>query len=556
MSLSPNNFPGKCADCGANVPAKSGTRQKVGARWIVRHLDGECGAAPVATAPAFAPTAEQVAALTLFATGESMVIEAGAGTGKTSTLELIARSTNRRGQYIAFNKAIVVEAETRFPANVRCDTAHRLAMRAVGNLYRHRLDAPRQSPNTVARLLDVDSIQMKVGNDGFRSLAAGWVAGHVMRALANFCKTADDTPDRSHFDYVDGIDPTTADGRRTFANNDELTTRLMPALARAWADIQRNDGQLRFGHDHYLKMWQLSEPVIDADFIMFDEAQDANPVMAAIVAAQTHAQVVYVGDSQQAIYEFTGAVNTLATLDTDHRVFLTKSFRFGPAVAEVANTLLDRLAADLRVVGFDAIASTVGMAEREDAILCRTNAKAVETVMELLTQGRKPHLVGGGVEVVRFAKAARDLMAGSHTSHPELACFSTWGEVQAYVANDIQGNDLRLMVKLVDDFGPAAIISALDRNSSADTADVIVSTAHKSKGLEWNAVRIADDFPVDPGKVGPAELRLMYVACTRAKLNLDCTALSALLEGPTDEDEDAEPAMSGEDALRQQGWRG
>lgn len=52
------------------------------------------------------PTYEQTAAADASATGEHLVIQAGAGTGKTTTLTQLAASTSRRGLYIAFNRSI------------------------------------------------------------------------------------------------------------------------------------------------------------------------------------------------------------------------------------------------------------------------------------------------------------------------------------------------------------------------------------------------------------------------------------------------------------------
>lgn len=68
--------------------------------------------------------------------------------------------------------------------------------------------------------------------------------------------------------------------------------------------------------------------------------------------------------------------------------------------------------------------------------------------------------------------------------------------------------------------------------------DVIVSTAHKAKGLEWDRVRIGDDFfgPKEDADLGavvmpPAEeLRLAYVAVTRAQKELDMGSLGWVLE--------------------------
>lgn len=534
-----NKFASKCAECGGNVPAQQGTLSREADKWIVRHRDGECGgieqaAAEVFARPAaidFAPTGEQEDALALFARGESMVIEAKAGTGKTSTLNLLARSTDRRGQYIAFNTAIVKESAGKFPSNVACNTAHSLAYRAVGHKYADRMKAPRQTTSQIARTLGIDPIDVRVADAGKRHLSEGFLASRVMQAVAKFCQSGDMEPTRRHFPYIEGIDLPDEQGRRTFANNDEVAAAMLPFVNRAWADLNREHGSLRFNHDHYLKIWQLGDPKINADFILFDEAQDANPVIAAIVAAQTHAQVVYVGDSQQAIYEFTGAVNALASIDSDHRVFLSQSFRFGPAIAEQANLILDMLDADGRVIGTPTIHSTVGLIDREDAVLCRTNAHAVETVLAFQENGRRPHLVGGGIEIVKFAKAARDLAETGHCDHPELGCFDSWDAVVAYVETDDLGSDLKLMVRLIEKFGVATILGALDRMPTEAAADVTVSTAHKAKGREWDRVRIGSDFPVEGERLSPSELRLIYVALTRAKLALDMSGISALFDG-------------------------
>src|SRR5262249_50624342 len=159
----------------------------------------------------------------------------------------------------------------------------------------------------------------------------------------------------------------------------------------------------------------------------------------------------YVGDSQQEIYAWTGAVNALASIDADHSRTLTQSFRFGPAIAEAANGILDRLPTEIRVRGLESIDSTVAALredEEADAVLCRTNATALGVVMTAQKQGRRPHLVGGGADLINFARAALALMAGQSTDHSELACFDSWSQVQAYVQQDEQGEDLALSVRL------------------------------------------------------------------------------------------------------------
>lgn len=489
------------------------------------------------------PTPEQEAAIALFGEGHNTAIQARAGAGKTSTLKLLAGTTPKRGAYVAFNRAIVDDAKRSMPGNVTASTAHSLAFRTVGKRYQHRLNSRRMRSTDIARKLRVDHFVIKYGTQS-KVMQPGYLGGLAMRAVTIFCQTADTEPGLQHIPYIDGIDLPTEDGRRTFGNNREVAAHVLPAVRRAWEDLQRLDGELPFTHGHYLKLWQLDDPVIPADFILFDEAQDASPVMLAAVTAQRDAQLVFVGDSEQAIYEFTGAVNALDNVPSDHTAYLTQSFRFGDAIAEQANAVLARLGASPPVSGTPSIASAVVPVAEPDAVLCRTNAAAVQTVLEAQRVGQRPHLVGGGDEVVRFAKAAKELMDRGDTWHPDLACFESWKEVQDYVEHDEQGGELKLLVSLVDSFGAEVIESALGRMPAEDKASLVVSTAHKSKGREWGSVQLAGDFP-DPKEgrdPSTAELRLLYVAVTRARYELDVSGV-ALLTDQDDAGDGEEPPM-------------
>src|SRR5690554_895516 len=100
------------------------------------------------------PTPEQAAVIDTFRSGDHLVIEAGAGTGKTSTLRMLADATpGRRGVYIAYNRSIAQEAQRKFPARVTCKTAHSFAYGAVGKDYRARLNGPRVPAYRAAKIL-------------------------------------------------------------------------------------------------------------------------------------------------------------------------------------------------------------------------------------------------------------------------------------------------------------------------------------------------------------------------------------------------------------------
>jgi hypothetical protein len=464
------------------------------------------------------PTEEQQRAIELFKTMDSLAIEAGAGTGKTSTLVMLAeRAGSLRGQYIAFNKALVEESKAKFPyPQVRCNTAHSLAYGAVGHKYAHRLrSSERMRGADMASKLGIGFAEVMTFEGKPKTLYPGFLASQAQKTVTNFCQSGAATIELRHVPHMKGIEPLTEAAVRL---------ALLDPARLLWMDLNQTFGWVPFKHEHYLKMWQLDDPKINTDFILFDEAQDANPVIAAIVANQDHAQLVYVGDSQQEIYAWTGAINALATVEVKNRTFLTQSFRFGQAIAERANEVLNLLEADIRLTGNPSITSLLEYLDTPRAILTRTNATGVSRLLAYQDKGVKAHLIGGAQDTAGFARAAQELQLTGKTFHPELVCFDSWASVQEYVRIDEGGEDLRLLVKLIDNFGAEKIIFALEHMPAEPFAEVVISTAHKSKGREWRTVQLAEDFPqqADSDK---ASLRLLYVSVTRAKEVLDDTAL-------------------------------
>ena len=453
-------------------------------------------------------TDEQDAAICAFLEGDNLAVEAGAGTGKTTTLVGMAELKRTSGQYVAFNKAIVAEAGAKLPDHCRSSTMHSLAARAVGRAFMPRLMTGRKRGWEIARHLGIGACDL-----GERRLAAGWCGSTVMRAMTNFTFSADPEPTRAHIGRIQALESSETGDR----NHDLLGDHLEPFLGKAWADLCDPGGRLPYSHDCYLKFWQLRGAAIPADYILVDEAQDLSPVFIDILAQQEHAQVVWVGDSQQEIYGWRGCRNALAAFDGT-RMFLTGAFRFGEEIAEQANIVLEQLPTELRLRGLGG-PSALRRLSQPDAVICRSNGGAVVRLLQALGDGRQPVLLGGAGQILAFCRAALSLQASRPTEHAELGCFSDWRSVQDYVANDPQGSDLALMVRLVDRFGAEALMEALERSEAAATHDVVIATAHKAKGKEWETVALHDDF--SRAIMGPEEWRCLYVAITRARKFLD-----------------------------------
>ena len=473
------------------------------------------------------PTDEQLNALNMAMDHKSFKVVAYAGAGKTTTLKLIGERLRGRGLYLAFNKAIANDARQKFPGHVDCRTFHSLAYRHVPRDITAKLSLPRFSPKRLGDDLGLQPVQVRRQMDGINkyiTLTPARLARFVSDAVSNFCSTHASYPAPRHIEFPSWLDDSDAE---------QLREMLYPAVEQRWLQSIDARHPAGIGHDIYLKLCALSKPSIPADFILFDEAQDADPLMMGILTQQPR-QVIYVGDAHQQIYEWRGAVNAMKKLPLP-QTLLTQSFRFGEPIAEIANTLLKALQEDIPLKGNPNKQSSTekGMVHsKKDAILCRTNAAAMSQLLTGLKLGHRVALQADTERMLKFCQAAENLKNGkSAYGVPELAYFYNWGDVQEYSETN-EGSDLKTLVKLVDDHGTNVLSQAVNSLSSIENADYVISTAHKAKGLEFKNVQLGSDYfwnkkQEEPLMV-PAEARLLYVACTRAMEKLDISNMQPL----------------------------
>ena len=483
-------------------------------------------------ATGFNLTDEQQLAVDLAQDGGSISIQALAGAGKTSTLREISlelRKRHKSGLYMAFNKSVADDAAASFPDNVEARTAHSLAIRSVGVQWcMKRIKSSRRVSNAdLAAALGYDSDHVLAFGDDEETIE--WpiakVAGLAHRTVEQFCRTADDRIRAKHVPKVRGLDiPSQSANMSALSRH---VVRMARIMWKSLTDESAHSTPFRFTHGVYLKMWQLSEPVLYTDFVLFDEAQDANPVMFDVVESQKNVQQIWVGDVNQRIYEWNGAIDAMSLASTEHECSLTQSFRFGPEIAEQANIVLGRLDSDVRVIG-SGKPGKVDSLSAPDAWLGRTNSDVVGRALALMADGIRVAVQGGTGDIMAFARAAQALQEGRPTNHVELESFKTWEQVQDYVDTE-EGEDLGTLVRMVDNFGTQRILNGLADAVTPSQADVMISTAHKSKGAEWGSVGLMSGFtnPVKPPT--ESDLRLLYVAVTRAMTALDRTR--ADLEG-------------------------
>ena len=487
-------------------------------------------------------TDEQQVGLNLAMSGEDLKINAGAGAGKTTQLAAISHEfgTNRYGRhkslYLAFNKSIVNDAKGAFHTSTKCITGHGLAFASVGSHFanRGRLEGRLTAPAIIEAL----------GLSDFMHISAYTVASLLLAWIGKFCQSSDEAIGIKNVPW-DFMKVLTLEGdkRKAYEVGTGYARELQPLAVRLWELLIDYKGVLPITHDVYLKLWALNSPRLPYQTIFFDESQDASPVMMSIIESQK-AQKIWVGDRRQQIYSWRGAVNAMDAISAKNTTTLTRSFRYGQPVAELANSVLRNFLGEheFSVVGSPLVDSVIGRIANPTAYLCRTNRSAVSELMRALDMRKRVHITGGVEDLIMEIESADALMTGRRPRSAAFQVFKDWNELVEY-SESPAGNDMKPLVKLIDQWGVQDLRNALGRVSGVkeESADLVIATVHKSKGREFPTVKLADDF-VFPStdkheckaSFSDEEAHLMYVAITRAKVGLDisnCTAAQAALEG-------------------------
>lgn len=442
-----------------------------------------------------------------------VVANAFAGTGKTTTaVGYAARRPGSRVLYMPFGTTVQQQAMNRFPPNTWCQTINSAAFGAASSALKEKLT------QSFTPLLLRDEMNLRTNRQ----------AGLVLKLLSDFMTSADRELKPNHTKSI--VEGTWR------ASGSEASDALSTARL-AWKRMTDASDKLPIPHDAMLKIWSLTKPKLDYDYIIFDEAQDTNAVTADIISRQDHAVRLYIGDRHQSIYGFRGATNAMEAMSSDRnatQLSLSQTWRFGPKIAEVANLILGELKGEKTPI--------VGMGLDGDwdknacyTKLSRTNAQLFRDAA--VRQGKGIHWAGrngiAGYNVNRLTEAY-NLFNGDECKDPMFRRFRSWGEVQAY-AEEARDPEIKMLVGVVDEFrhDTPELVRSLISNQVADQdqAKVVFSTAHKAKGLDWNYVEIADDFKILAetegilaadalGFVNDQELNLLYVAVTRAKTSL------------------------------------
>lgn len=486
------------------------------------------------------PTPEQSAIIEAATQPQSLLVNALAGTGKTTTLTMLAKALPPEPALaLAFNKKIKEELEKRFPKNFTVMTMNGLGHRAWSftiNKKKMLIDA-----NKVGRLTTEALKPFPESRNQWASIKTMVVMamqrGLVPSQFQHAKSLLIDTPETwEALDYE--LDSGLSRDERKLARK-----ILISSIEEGFNGCISYDDQI------YLPV-VFSGAFPRFTIVLVDEAQDLSPLNHEMLRKVAAGKLIVVGDPRQAIYAFRGADHNSMTnlkalkkewielpLNTtfrcpqrvvDRQHAHAPAYRAAPSnpVGEICDWTLEPWTVD----------KLKPYAKTDLAILCRNNAPLLSMAFKLLRRGIGVNMLGR--DIGRGLSSLCKKLAPDQTV--PVADFqlvlNSWFETErskAEVNEDASKIDsvtdkYECVQAVIDNRKPRTVrelVNELDNLFAKDSGLVTLATGHKAKGLEWDTVlhldpwRIPSKWAKKPDEI-TQENNLRYVLETRTKHTL------------------------------------
>ena len=517
---------------------------------------------------------------------ENAVAAAVAGSGKTTTIVAAAKLFPKAWKviFVAFNKDIVDELEKRLPQNIWAKTLNGLGWGVLRKFImgenggvapkmdKYKVNGIIRRMRSTDRVFDLlckdhySSIKLLVSQAKANGIVPaelegrGWVSAEGM----------EDTDDSvwadillHHQKYV----------------SPDVRPSVIAAARRVLTASLRDEESFDFDDQKYVSVVRRTEsgnplPCFKYDGIMIDEVQDVSRIDRLLLEMHKKPEdcrfgtpgtvVMGVGDPRQAIYGFRGAdVNSIEEFKRAFNAIelpLSISYRCSKAIVEHARAIYPVIEAapnapEGEVATLDQF--DINMLKSSDMVICRNNAPTVQLAYALI-RARIPVFVKG-------RDIGRDLMSLIENMKAEsvrdLAIkLGLWEEQQCAIIREANPDDedsiqriedradtVRVFIRENADDNVETLLSDIsgmfgaegyDKNDDRDMrGKVVISSMHKSKGLEADRVFILDHHLMygrwikEDTWQWTQEMNLDYVATTRAMTSLFYITLKGILQG-------------------------
>jgi superfamily I DNA/RNA helicase len=463
----------------------------------------------------------------------SCILEAVAGSGKTTTLIEGLKLMTGDIFFGAYNKSIAVEIQARAPKNdgLVISTMHAAGL-AIWKKHIKKfptVDADK-CRNIFIKLVD------KECNEWMNAVIN--VVSFAKQAAFGVLSIPTDADWYDLIDYFN-VDTNDNDGQVV-----ELAKFILTESIKLDSTVVDFDDMIYAPLIHKCKPQQY-------EWILIDEAQDTNESrrLLSLMMLKKGGRLVAVGDSFQAIYQFTGANSNSLDLIADAtnavRLPLTVSYRCPTSIVKYAQQYVPHIQAHKdaiqgKITHLEEGCDLTKIVKAGDVILCRFNAPNLRLVYKFITAGIAAKIagrdIGNGMKTLaRKWKVSEISVLQDRLEdyrHKEIAKLIKRGKMNLAGNINDKVDCLNVIIARVIKIDPKCsdpvdrICKEIDNifGDNVPKSCVLLSSIHKAKGREWDSVFIYEyDWstrPDSPDWVIQGEYNLKYVAITRAKKTL------------------------------------
>lgn len=445
--------------------------------------------------------------------GETLVVNSVAGSGKTTTLKKIAEALTNEEYSVcltAFNVSIASEIKKSMLGGEQVCTFHALVKDLAKGYISLGLDEDpiRAAVNTLQNRYiryPVKQLVTAMINEGYG------LPGQDISPHAIFKKRGISKPKKAKVEDIV-----------------KAAVRVFETLVYKYIDVNFD---LLLWNFCYLLASDKIELTYIKDFYLIDEFQDFNWVQLEIlrlIQNKTNCRIIFVGDENQAIYQFRGACED--TLDMIYQMFkvasvcsLSFSFRCSGEVLKLAQKHVTRIKGSdspgevkhcTKAVMLEAV-------KEKDAIISRFNKDLVETALALLAKGVNIYLTNTNY----FSEVFGQL---TYSNFASFSLLYSWVETEVENAKDLEDPSARsarldfievvkiLAEKIIRKEETLTSLKNKITTSNKNNDVVTLTTIHRAKGLEWDNVYFLGYVEFNDRLKTQAEINAMYVGITRA----------------------------------------
>lgn len=449
--------------------------------------------------------------------------------GKTHTLKELCNRTKEGTSclFMAFNKSIAEELKTKLPTTVECNTFHSMGLRTLMKNFRFRMQLEENKCFSLCmELFDFRKKEYKEKMRYYFALQELWE-----KIRLSLCEINERNVSALCIEYD-------LDYENSMIND-------LNKINERWRkDCAKIQGNKSFKMDFPDMLWIPYNFVDEINFpkyqvVMADEGQDLFTLQKEILQRyiKPRGRFVAVGDSKQLIYNFMGSdldvFNSIKGMPNTICLPLSVTYRCAKKIVEKANEVFPGTECTATAKEGVVRSGDIFEAESGDFILCRNNFPLVVAFIMLLEKGKKASIMGRdfGENLCRLMDNQSCLDDLYLLLEDKASKLKKRGLSEIAIINNASYVALKEKVSIIETLYkrfPGSFLALKQKIKnifSDDKTGIILSTIHKSKGLEakrvffLNPELIPSKFAKTP-KALYAEDCLKFVAITRAKEEL------------------------------------